>query len=314
MSKKAVKKAVFTAIVLSALAAFAYADQGTTAAAFLKLDQGVRPIAMGGAFTAAADDVNAIMYNAAGLSQLKNIEVTLMYSLWFADIMYGYLAAAYPAGDIGTFGISCVYVTSGTIQGWDINGVPTKDFTAGDVDVNLAYGTAINKELSIGVTIKLFNETIATSGAFGFAADLGGIYKTPVKDLQLGVDIQNLGPKFGFGEAFWLPIAFKFGLSYTGIRSMMLNLDYSQPIETYGILSLGMEYWYREILVVRLGFSFQGKFDLNEWYQNFAGPDIMGSLVMGAGVKIDMFEVDYAYKQFGVLGNTHRMGLTLKFK
>jgi len=142
---------------------------------------------------------------------------------------------------------------------------------------------------------------------------VAGIYKLPVKDLQIGIVAQNLGPKFGFGEAFWLPIMFKVGLSYTGIRNMMLNLDYMQPIETYGILSFGMEYWYRDLLAVRLGYRFQGKMDLNEWYENYSGPDIMAGLVLGAGVKINMIEIDYAYRQFGVLENTHRLGLTLKF-
>jgi len=95
---------------------------------------------------------------------------------------------------------------------------------------------------------------------------------------------------------------------------MMLNLDYMQPIETYGILAFGMEYWYMDLFVVRLGYRFQGKFDLNEWYENYSGPDIMSGLVLGAGIKIDMYALDYAYRQFGVLENTHRVGLTFKFK
>jgi hypothetical protein len=314
MMTKAVKISVLMSVLLFLFSAFVYAEQGTTAASFLKLDQGIRPVSLGGAFTAAADDVNAIMYNPSGLSQLKGIEITSMYSIWFAGIFYGYLAGAFNAGEIGTFGIGVVYVGVNDIPRWDALGQPGAAFGAYDLGVNLAYGTAINKELSLGITLKAFNESIDDSGAFGFAADLGAIYKLPIKDFQLGMTIVNLGPKFGFGEAFWLPIAFKFGASYKGIRNMMLNMDYIQPIETYGILAMGMEYWYRDLLVMRLGFQFQGKFDLQEWYENFAGPDIMGSLVLGAGIKIDIYEIDYAYRQFGVLESTHRIGLTLKFK
>ncbi len=315
MPEKVLKKAILTVVMLSLLAGIIRAEQGTTAAAFLKLDQGIRPISMGGAFTAAADDVNAVMYNAAGLSQIKGVEITLMHSIWFAGIFYDYLAAAMSFGEIGSFGIGVVYVNSGEIPRWDELGNPGSPFGAYDLGVNLAYGTVINPELSLGLTLKVFNEDIDGNGALGFAADLGAIYKiAAVKDLQLGFTVVNLGPKFGFGEAFWLPIAFKLGASYKGIRNMMLNLDYIQPIETYGILALGMEYWYRDLLVMRLGFNFQGKFDLNEWYENYAGPDIMGSIVLGAGIKIDMYEIDYAYRQFGVLESTHRIGLTLKFK
>ncbi len=35
---------------------------------------------------------------------------------------------------------------------------------------------------------------------------------------------------------------------------------------------------------------------------------------IGAGLKIDIYEVDYAYEQKGVLGSTHRVGLTVAFK
>lgn len=311
---KTAKISVLAPFIFLFFAAFIYAEQGTTAAAFLKLDQGIRPVSLGGAFTGAADDVNAVMYNPAGLSQLKSLEITSMFSIWFAGIYYGYLAGAYNAGEIGTFGLSVVYVGTTDIPRWDAIGAYGGTFAAYDLGFNLAYGTAINKELSLGLTLKVFSESIDDSNALGFAADLGAIYKLPIKDLQIGMAVTNLGPKFGFGEAFWLPIQFKVGLSYTGIRSMMLNMDYIQPIETFGILALGMEYWYRDLLVVRVGFNFQGKFDLNEWYENFAGPDIMGSLVLGAGIKLDIYEIDYAYRQFGVLESTHRIGFTLKFK
>lgn len=314
MSIKGIKKSVLAGVILFLFSGFLCAEQGTTSAAFLKLDQGARPVAMGGAFTGAADDVNAVMYNPAGLYQVKGMQATMMYSLWFADIMYGYIAGSYNAGDIGTFGVGLVYVTSGTIPGYDVNGNPAASFNASDLGINLGYGTSINKDTALGVTLKIFNEQIASSGALGFAADLGGLYKLPVNNLQLGIAVQNLGPKFGFGEAFWLPIDFRMGLSYTGIKNMMLNFDYIQPIETYGILALGMEYWYRDLLVIRMGFQFQGEFDLNQWYQNFAGPAIMGNLVLGAGIKLGTYEIDYAYRQYGVLGSTHRMGVTLNFK
>lgn len=311
---KNINKIIVFLMYFISLFNFILAEQGTTSAAFLKLDTGVRPVAMGGAFTGAADDVNAIMYNSAGLAQLKNFQITLMHSFWLVDIFYDYFAAAYPAGEIGTFALSFVYVNSGGIPKTDSLGSDLGEFFANDINFNIGYGTNINKELSLGITIKVFNESIDNTGAFGFAADVAGIYKLPIKDLQMGIVAQNLGPKFGFGEAFWLPIIFKIGFSYTGIRNMMLNIDYIQPIETYGILAFGMEYWYRDLLVVRLGYRFQGKFDLNEWYENYAGPDIMSGLVLGAGIKIDMYEFDYAYKQFGILENTHRIGLTLKFK
>ncbi len=310
---KFMKRTVFIVVLLSLFSGLSFADQGTTSAVFLKLEQGVRPLSMGGAFTAAADDVNAVLWNPAGLSQLAGFEMTFTHNMWFAEIFYDYLAMAFPAGEAGTFGIGIVYVNSGEIPSWDADGLRLDPFSAWNLGVSLGYGTQINKEMSLGITVKVFNESIDDVGAFGFAADVGGIYKIN-KDFQMGLVIQNLGPKHGFGEAFLLPIAAKIGVSYTGIRNMMLNMDYTQPIETYGILALGLEYWYRDIIVLRLGYQFQGMFDMNKYYENFAGPAILAGFVMGAGLKIDIYEIDYAYRQYGVLGSTHRIGLTLKFK
>jgi long-subunit fatty acid transport protein len=314
MKVKTFQTAVFTAVILSIFSINLFADQGTTAAVFLKLEQGARPIAMGGAFVGAADDVNAVMWNPAGLSQLPSFQVTLMHTLWFASIFYDYLAAAYPVGEIGTFGVGIVYVNSGEIKAWDELGAPLPSFTASDLGINLAYGTVINKELSLGVTIKMFNESISSSGAFGFAADLGAIYKTPLPGLQAGLVFQNLGPKFGFGEAFLLPIDAKIGVSYTGVKNLMLNLDYIQPIETRGIIAVGMEYWYKDLLVLRMGYQYQGAIDPNDLYDYVASPGVLAGFVAGAGIKLDMYEVDYAYRQYGVLDSTHRIGLTVKFK
>ncbi len=291
-----------------------FSDQGTTAAVFLKLEQGVRPISMGGAFAGAADDVNAIMWNPAGLSQLSGFEATFSHTIWFADIFYDYLALAYPAGEIGTFGLSVVYVNSGDIEKSDELGNDLGSFSANNIGGNISYGTVINKELSLGLTVKIFNESIDTEGAFGFAADLGGIYKLPINGLQMGINIQNLGPKFGFGEAFLLPIMFRIGASYTGIRNLMINLDYVQPIETYGMIAAGIEYWYRDLIVLRLGYQYQGMFDINHYCENVSEPSILAGFVIGAGLKIDIYSIDYAYRKYGVLESTHRIGLSVKFK
>jgi hypothetical protein len=314
MKVKTFRITVFTSVILSLFCINLFADQGTTSAVFLKLEQGARPISMGGAFVAASDDVNAVMWNPAGLAQLPSFQITLMHSVYFVSMYYDYLAAAYPIGEVGTFGVGIIYVNSGEIKSNDNLGNPLPSFSASDIGVNLAYGTKINTELSLGVTVKLFNESIASSGAFGFAADLGGIYKTPVKDLQAGFEIQNLGPKFGFGEAFMLPIMAKVGLSYTGVKNFMLNLDYIQPIETNGILAVGFEYWYKDVVALRMGYQYQGKIDPNDLYNNIASPGVLAGFVAGVGIKLDIYQLDYAYRQYGVLESTHRIGLTLKFK
>ncbi|MBI5244034.1 MAG: UPF0164 family protein, partial [Elusimicrobia bacterium] len=59
-------------LLLSAQAAWA---ETKTGAAFLKIGTGARAEAMGGAYTAIADDVNALYYNPGGLAALKKSEL-----------------------------------------------------------------------------------------------------------------------------------------------------------------------------------------------------------------------------------------------
>src|SRR5476649_696365 len=55
-------------------------------AAFQDTGWGARPVGMGGAFTAIADDSNAPLYNPAGLVQVQWNEVSAMYSRLFSGL------------------------------------------------------------------------------------------------------------------------------------------------------------------------------------------------------------------------------------
>ncbi|MBU0899600.1 hypothetical protein KKB54_02120, partial [bacterium] len=46
-------------------------SSGTTTANFLKSEVGSRPVAMGGAFVAIADDINSLYYNPSGVGQYQ---------------------------------------------------------------------------------------------------------------------------------------------------------------------------------------------------------------------------------------------------
>src|SRR5690348_6207186 len=80
---------------LTALMVFPAAAQDT-GAAFLKIGVGARPIAMGSAFTAQADDVNAIGWNPAGLGRMQRSELSATHTEWLSDLRYDFLGAALP--------------------------------------------------------------------------------------------------------------------------------------------------------------------------------------------------------------------------
>ena len=52
---------------------------GTTAGQFLKLGVGSRAMALGGAFTAIANDASALYWNPSGLSRIKGSQILLKH-------------------------------------------------------------------------------------------------------------------------------------------------------------------------------------------------------------------------------------------
>jgi hypothetical protein len=310
-------RSTFFAAVLLALPALVSADQGTTAASFLKLGTSPRAIAMADAFGGVADDVAAIQYNAAGLGFQKQKQVTLMHALWFQDIFYDYGALAWPIEGIGTIGLSFFYLNAGNFDkvGLDAlnNPVNLGQFTASSMVAGLAFSRPILSFLSAGINIKMLNESIESFSAGTVAVDVSALYKTPVKNLSVGLNVQNLGPSLGFEQAFSLPINVRLGVGYKPADNITIGSDYTQPIETAGVWSVGGEYGYRETLYVRMGYRYQGAVDYNQTYTGF-GPAVASGLNLGLGLKLyKNYLADYAYAPYGFLGTTHRISLTLRF-
>jgi hypothetical protein len=305
-------------LAVSSIAALSRADQGTTAASFLKLGTGARVIALAESFAGLADDANAIQYNASGLAFVDQKQVTLMHAVWFEDIFYDNIALAWPLENIGTIGLNLFYLNAGDFEKWELDGggnpVNRGNFTAGSLYAGLAFARKIVPDISAGLYLKFVSETIDGMGTGAIAVDLSSYWQTPIKGLSAGINIQNLGPQMGFEEAFSLPINFRIGLGYKPLKNVALGLDYTQPIETYGILSAGAEYGYRDFMFMRIGYKYQGMIDVNRTYTGF-GPAVAAGLSLGMGfLFMESYSLDYAYTPHGFLGTGHRFSLSARFK
>ncbi len=132
------------------------------------------------------------------------------------------------------------------------------------------------------------------------------------------VVLQNLGlPAKYTGEGIEggsggdpLPLTVKLGVSYS-IEGGVLTSDMTWPSDNKIVIGFGTEYWYRNLLAIRLGYKYQGAMDFNE-----LGTDLNG-LHLGAGLRrkvgsADM-GVDYAFSLKGALGDLHRITLVVGF-
>lgn len=314
-------KKIIVICLMVCLGAVSRADQGTTAASFLKLATGPRAIAMGESFAGLADDVNALNYNASGLAFLPDREFTIMHAAWFQDIFYDNIGLAWPVSSLGgTLGLNILYLSGGDFDKYiqDPNGptgtyIQAGKFTAYSMAGGVSYSRAILKYLSLGLMGKYITESIDGAGASSFAVDLSGFYRTPIPNLGIGVNVQNLGPGMGYSQTYNLPINFRLGVGYKPYKAVALAMDYTQPIETAGVLGLGGEYIYRDTLTVRGGYKYQGAIDYNQTYSGY-GPGVAAGLSMGFGLNLfKHYLIDYAYVPYGFLGSTHRFSFIYKF-
>ena len=296
---------------------------GTTGATFLKIEAGARPVAMGGAFVAVADDANTTYWNPAGLAHLEEKEITAMHNEWLEGIRYEFLGYVQPIkSEKGAQGfgasIMALYTTGLEQRTWESQ-EPEGFMAAYDIAVAGAYACKISKTISIGANVKLIHQKIENERAWGGAIDIGLLYRVPGprrrfsrEKLQLGFVVQNIGPKIKFiKESDPLPLNVKAGIAKTydlrSIKSKLtLALDVNAPIDNVPNGHFGVEFVYQKMkdiaLAARVGYKTNTIKDLNA----------LSGLSAGAGFVWKRMAIDYVWVPYGDLGNTHRISLTIR--
>ena len=199
---------------------------------FLKIAPGARPAGMGEAFVAISDDATATWWNPAGLGFQHGREFTMMYVRWLpqfnlSDLYYAYLSGTYEVPEWGTFGGNVIFLNLGETQRTDENGTARGTFSSYEMAVTGTYGAEINRNLAMGVGLKLAYSNLAPQGAgqeagtgsaTAVAADVGLLYKAPFfRGLSFGANLSNIGPKVSYidrAQADPLPQNLKVGFAY----------------------------------------------------------------------------------------------------
>ncbi len=290
------------------------AGPGSSSAVELKIPVGPRAIAMGQAFVAVADDANAVYWNPAGLNQLGGTHLTAQYDVFIDTVRYNYFAGGTKLGNDAAIGIGAKLLSTGTDPAIDANGNQTSG-TVGEnyMDLDLAGAYRLSYSFDIGLTAKYINKNLSGVSASTFAVDLGALYRTPIPHLTAGMNLQNMGPALPFDQGYSLPFNVKIGLAYKMFEdNFTVAYDMNFPVDNAVSANLGGEYWYKDTLVGRFGYQFQGSID-----QNQVGIGGASGLYLGAGVKIAAFKdfigLDYAWTNDGFLGANHHFALDFYF-
>lgn len=333
-------KTVAVLIMVCISLGYCFTKVGTTAAPFLKIEYGARPVAMGGAFVALANDPSGIYYNPAGIAEIRTAHFMGGYTVWFADLTYNYATFILPTQRVN-FALWGSFLYSDEIEVTTVEDPEGtgQEFSYVDGLLGITVSAFLSDRLSIGISGKYIQQKLFNESASTFALDVGSILRTPLKGARLGMCLANYGGRMQlFGndlivqtdpwpeytgnpevearlttESFPLPLAFKLGVALdvfgpgeafanSDIHRVTLAVDGIHPNDGEEKLQVGLEYGLYNTLFLRGGYKFN--YDTQEY-------------TAGTGMRFSIgqrtFAFDYAYVDMDVLEATHRFSLLIGF-
>lgn len=244
--------------------------------AFAEAGFGVRPSAMGQAYTALSNDANAFLTNPAGLLIANRANFTASYSKLFGIVPSSYLGILYPLGKTYAIGGGFLFVGDDALSEYTMGLSFAFTFPNVPVGGNEIYFD----QMSFGITIKVRRssfgnnadggENRVTGSGSGIAMDLGYIIYTN-QHLSLGVVIRDLLNRFRWDSSVSgkytesIPATLRFGGAYN-LNGLTIAFDLRKALhtDTSNRFYIGAEMIPIPSVVLRAGFSNNlGTADLN---------------------------------------------------
>ena len=279
---------------------------GQTSADFLNIGLGARPAGMGGAYSAVGEGAGAAYWNPAGLKSVQSGEVTLGHFAWYQDITYEQGVFAHKVNERSSFAATVGYLNYGDIDGRDAAGLSTGNVSVYDWYGAVSWGYSVSPEFSVGVTGKFVAEKLDDISASTFAADIGFLWH--LDRITVAAVASNIGPDMDYeGYSEHLPSAARIGLAVRPWGENILTaIDLEKSFYGDVVLRNGLEYGYLNQYFVRAGYSF---------YPEADNRSFGSGLSVGAGVRFEQFDFDYAYtlKEDYASDELHRFSVSLRF-
>jgi hypothetical protein len=238
----------------------------------LDIQPGGRQNGLGAAGVAlTGDPTSATWWNPAGLGFVERSGIDLTYAKLVPgladDVSYNYLGYCQPVEGWGAFGLGMVFLNYGTTEGFDGAGNPTGSFSSYEFSPAFFYGTRILPDFSVGASLKYIRIQLAPDSDRGrgstFGLDFAALYKVAPAHLNLGVNVQNLGPSVTFineDDASPLSRNLKVGAAWEAYHEGQLGVtivgDYNQSLVTsdFRTYNGGLELRVADQIAGRLGY------------------------------------------------------------
>jgi tetratricopeptide (TPR) repeat protein len=266
----------------------------------MNLPDGAKASALGGAFSAWADDTSAIYWNPAGMVWLPKIQIETAFNQWFQDSFFQDIAVVWPK-DWGAIGARISYVNLGSITLRNDNGTPLgSTVTPEDWGGTFAAAGKLGN-LSVGLAAKVYSETLSTYyGYGGLGIDAGALYK--VGDLDLAGGFRNVGIITGYNY----PTEAYTGTALAlGPKNLLFHLASDATFTDGGVIvHHGLEIGYQQTVFLRAGY---------QWLSQTLPSQDQAGLSGGAGIALGDVTIDYAMTSYGNLGLTNQVSIAYQF-
>lgn len=305
----------------------------TAGAQFLKVPIGARGMGMGGAYGSVANDLSALYWNPAGISDIKTVATEISYLQWFATYSHSFAAASFPLNQDYVVAINATSFSSGDIQITTIEnpeGTSAK-YSVSDLALGLTFSGYLTDQFSFGVTAKYVNNSIYNLSSSGLAFDIGTMYNTGIYGIKIGFSIHNLGGETSYAgqslktikktieqlnaapvDMALIAYPYSYPLIFrASISSELYNEDDHKVIGAFDFntfsdvpeqFSLGAEYTYADFVALRAGYQ--------------TSHDQFG-LAAGIGIKYEVGGMDgrfdYAINPTKTLGLVNRFTIGIRF-
>ncbi|GIV59538.1 PorV/PorQ family protein [Rhodocaloribacter litoris] len=315
---------------------------------FLTVSVDARATALGGAVMSdMAGSSTSLFYNPASMAGMPgSFHASAGMLSFITDINYNILSLAYRpgGGNYGVFGLSVVNVDYGDFIGTirannEAGFVETGNYSPTALAVGLGYARAFSDRFAAGIHIKYAYQNIGddfvtaqdfdsqTGSSFNpglvtatesyakgtLAFDFGVVYMTGFRSLVIAMTVRNFAQEQTYvRERFELPLTFQIGtsinlLDFTAanpdVHRLRLHVDAQRPRDFDEHIKFGLEYTFMDIFSLRGGFE-----------QTISEEE---GISLGAGVHHAIsnirFGADYAYTDWGLFGDVHRVGVQIGF-
>ena len=281
--------------------------------AFVDIGYGARPMGMGGAYVALAQDAYAVLWNPAGLAAVRGKEVTFMYADQMALIPYIFASYSQSFGKYHGHGEAVIYTGDELLSETTI---------VGGYAYSLDALSPMLKRVRVGLSAKIRlvsfgnnsdGSPLRSEGSgFGFGFDLGAQWQATDR-LSVGFLFRDVFSTISYNNdrtekySEGVPRTLVLGLATRARDNLIfvLDLDKSLYADSEDIIHFGVEVTLFRLLALRAG-----------WIQNI-GADLNRDYTLGLGIQRQFSDriglsFDFAYL-FQDLENTPRVSTNISF-